>query len=82
MTTDNLWQRVRRKPFEPFRLNLSSGESYVIRHPEMIFLSRSSITVAVYEEGDRPGEALPAREVFISPLHVTSAEDLPVESAA
>ena len=82
MTTDNLWQRMRRKPFKPFRLHLSSGEIYDIRHPEMMLLSRNSITIAIYDEGDEPGDVLPAREVFVSPLHVTSAEDIPAETTA
>lgn len=80
-TPQNLWQRVRRKPFMPFRLHLSSGEAYDVRHPEMIAVSRSRIVISLHEKGQRD-EELPARQVLVSPLHVRSAEDLPVEAAA
>jgi hypothetical protein len=81
MTSDNIWSRVRRKPFKAFRLNTSDGKHYDILHPEMILLSKNSLTIAVYDKGDKPGETLPSREVFVSPLHVASLEDLPQRKA-
>ncbi len=78
MTTANLWDRIREKPFRSFRLHLSSGQSYDVRHPEFIAISRSRIVVSI-EEGP---DGLPERQVVISPLHVTSAEDIPAEATA
>ena len=36
---NELW---RRRPFKPFQLKLTNGESYVVRHPEHFMLLKSS----------------------------------------
>lgn len=77
MTSENMWARIRRQPFTPFRLNTSDGKGYEIAHPEMIKLSKNNVTVYFYESGADPESDLPAREIYISPLHVASLEDLP-----
>ena len=77
MTTDSLWTRIREKPFKPFRLLLSSGQGYDVRHPEFIAISKHRIVISIDEGADD----LPERQVVISPLHVTSAEDLPERPA-
>jgi hypothetical protein len=74
MTTDSLWTRIREKPFRPFSLHVSGGQSYPVRHPEYIAISKNRIVISI-EERDQPDE-LPDRQVVISPLHVTAAEDL------
>lgn len=33
------------EPFRPFRINMASGRTYDIRHPEVIQLGRSSLTI-------------------------------------
>ncbi|MEX0717035.1 MAG: hypothetical protein WD066_10620 [Planctomycetaceae bacterium] len=65
-----------RRPFQPFRLVMSSGQTYEIRHPEMSFLSRTSIFVGVDVE-----DGIPAEFRICSLLHVTAVEPLnaPVE---
>jgi len=68
---------MRRKPFKPFRINTSDGKHYNVVHPEMIYLSRNQVVVAIYDKGDVPGEDLPSRDIIISPLHVASVEDMP-----
>jgi len=68
---------MREKPFKPFRINTSDGKSYDIVHPEMILINKNRVTVAIYDEGEVPGEDLPSREAIISPLHVASVEDVP-----
>ena len=78
MTTTSLWDRIREKPFRPFRLHISSGQSYDVRHPEFIAISRNRIVVSIDEGPD----GIPERQVVISPLHVTSAEDVRTEAAA
>ena len=80
MTTESLWTRIRERPFRPFRLFLSSGQSYDVPHPEFIYVSRNRILVVIEVGAD----GVPNRDVVISPLHVTSAEDLaaPQEAVA
>ncbi len=70
-----------RQPFEPFRVRLSSGDSYEVRHPEMALLLRNGLYVAIPEAGDkRDNEGLPDRAVWCSLLHLAAIE--PVASSA
>jgi hypothetical protein len=82
MTADALFARLRRRPFVPFRLILSSGTTYDIMHPKMLFVSKSGLTVAIYDRDQRPSpEEIPLREALVSFLHVAATEDLPQPTA-
>ncbi len=81
MTADTLFARLRRRPFVPFRLILSSGTTYDILHPEMLFVSKSGLTVALYDRSQPSPDEVPEREVLVSFLHVAATEDLPQPSA-
>lgn len=77
MTADSLFQRIHRKPFVPFRLILSGGTSYDVLHPEMMFVTKSGITLAIYDKDQRPSpEEIPVREALVSFLHVPATEDI------
>ena len=79
MTADAVFARRRRRPFVPFRLVLSSGTAYDILHPEMLFVSKSGVTVATYDKGQQPSpEEIPVREALVSFLHIAATEDLPL----
>jgi hypothetical protein len=81
MNLDNLRERLRRQPFKPFRVHLSDGKSYDVLHPEMMLLTKSWVSIAIYDSTpDR--EAVPDRDVHISPMHITSTEDLPEKQSA
>lgn len=45
MTFRNFADYVSAEPFRPFRIKMASGQSYEIRHPEMILVGRSSVRV-------------------------------------
>jgi hypothetical protein len=70
MRAKELKERLQRQPFEPFRVVLSNGESYEVRHPEMALLLRGGIYVAV---PDAKGE-LPEVAAWCSLLHVAAIE--------
>lgn len=74
MTAQGLVVRLRRKPFIPFRLHLSGGTFYDVLHLEMILISKNGVTVALYEPGQSL-EEVPARDVLVSFLHITSVEE-------
>ncbi|HEY0009385.1 MAG TPA: hypothetical protein VGB55_11720 [Tepidisphaeraceae bacterium] len=81
MTADAVLARLRRRPFVPFRVILSSGTSYDILHPEMMFVSKSGLTIAIYDPGQRAApDEVPVREALVSYLHVAATEDLPQPS--
>jgi len=72
MTVQTFRELLTKQPFVPFRLIMSSGKSYEVRHPEMAWLTRTDILVGV----DETDEGVPAEFRICSLLHVTSIEPL------
>lgn len=72
MTVQTFRDLLTRRPFQPFRLVMSSGQTYEIRHPEMAFLTKSDILVGVGDTGD----GIPAEFRICSLLHVTTIEPI------
>jgi hypothetical protein len=72
MTADTFREILRRAPFEPFRVVMSSGESYNVMHPEMALVSARALVLAVPDNTHAEGEHL----VFCSYLHIAHIETL------
>jgi hypothetical protein len=72
MTVQTLRDLLATRPFRPFRLVMSSGQTYEVRHPEMAWLTRSDILVGI----DQTDEGVPAEFKICSLLHVTAVEPL------
>lgn len=72
MTVQTFRDLLRQQPFRPFRLVMSSGKTYDVRHPEMAMLTRTDILVGVGETK----EGVPAEFKICSLLHVTAIEPL------
>lgn len=78
MTAEAVYARLRRRPFAPFWLILSSGTTYDVLHPEMLFVSKSGVTVAIYDKDQQPSpDEIPIRESLVSFLHIAATDDLP-----
>jgi hypothetical protein len=46
--------------------------------PEMLFVSKSGLTVAIYDRDQPPSpDEIPMREALVSFLHIAATEDLP-----
>ncbi len=45
MTFGKLGEYVSAEPFRPFRIKMASGQTFDIRHPEMILVGRTSVRV-------------------------------------
>ena len=74
MRPNEIQEVLRRQPFQPFRVRLSTGQAYEIRHPEFAALNRFSLFV-----GDpATGEGLPDRMIQCDLLHVVALEPLEV----
>ena len=69
MSAAVLKDMLSRRPFEPFRVRLSSGDAYEVRHPEMALLLRTGLYVAVPD-----ADELPERAIYCSLLHVAAVE--------
>ena len=72
MTTQTFRDLLSQQPFKPFRLVMSSGERYEVRHPEMAMLTRTDILVGT----DIADDGVPAEFKICSLPHVATIEPL------
>ena len=47
----DLLQALRKRPFEPFRIHVSDGTAYDVRHPELVMVGLGSAVVGVPATG-------------------------------
>jgi hypothetical protein len=78
MTLQTFRHLLKKQPFKPFRIVMSSGKSYEIRHPEMAWLTRTDILVSLGEMDD----VTPAEYHTCSLLHVSSIEPVSLAASA
>lgn len=77
MTVQTFRELLARRPFQPVRLTLSSGQTFEIRHPEMALLTRTSILIGT----DLAEDGVPAEFKIVSLLHVASMQPLSNQAA-
>lgn len=77
MTAKRIMNYMTAEPFRPFRINMASGKSYDIRHPEMIQIGRTTATVFTWMSDDE--EEAKGREQELSIILIESVE--PLETA-
>ena len=76
MTATNFRDLLRQRPFRPFRLVMSSGEAYEVRHPELAWVLKNDILVGT----DIVADDMPAEFRICPLLHVATVEPLPAET--
>jgi hypothetical protein len=80
MTSGKILRYVTAEPFRPFRLSMASGKTYEIRHPEMVQIGKTTMTIFSYfGDGD---EVTKEREHEVSLLLVESIEPIDAKSIA
>ena len=72
MNVSALQTLIKKTPFEPFELVVSSGDRYVVKHPENCLLLRDKIVVAYSARPKR--DDLPEDFAILSYLHIAAAE--------
>jgi hypothetical protein len=77
MTVQTFREMFARRPFQPVKITLLSGQSYEIRHPEMALLTRTDLLVGV----DISSDGVPVEFKILSLLHVTAIEPLASQAA-
>jgi hypothetical protein len=77
MTVQTFRELLDQRPFKPFRLVMSSGQSYEVRHPEMALLTRSDMLVGTNVE-----DGVPAEFKICALLHVATVEPIDQGAAA
>lgn len=70
MPRSEVRKALREHPFEPFRIHLTNGMAYEVRHPEMALLTRHSVHVV---ELTKSGKATD-RVVKCDLIHVVALE--------
>ncbi len=77
MRSQDILKLLRAQPFRPFRISLSDGSKYDVRHPELALVEPSVVTIGVPGPGglNEPLE----RTVQMALLHINTTE--PLESA-
>jgi hypothetical protein len=78
MRPEDILVELRRQPFVPLLLRLSNGREYTVRHPDLVFVGRSSINVGT------PAPDLPAgvydHYEIVSLLHLARIIPMPTTS--
>ncbi len=74
MTAKRIVNYMTAEPFRPFRINMASGKSYDIRHPEMIQIGRTTATVFTWLSENE--EEAKEREQELSIILIESVEPL------
>lgn len=70
MRQDDLNEYLDRRPFQPFRLYLSTGAFVDIRQPQLTRITRSTLTIGLPIEGDQQ------RFLVIALVHIVWLEIL------
>jgi hypothetical protein len=73
MRAEELTELLRRQPFTPFRIHVTTGQAYDIRHPELVWVRRQCADVAINPD---PATGVIERSERVSLLHIVRAEDL------
>ena len=68
MAPDELRHTQHQKPFEPFRIVLSDGTTYDIRHPDLLWVGQRSAYVGLTGQ---PADTFFERSIKLDLLHVT-----------
>lgn len=78
MRRQEMLEAVRVRPFRPFRIRVSDGGTYDIRHPEVVMVTRTSAVVGLPE----PDTAPPAVQKYcvVDLLHITRLERIDTPS--
>lgn len=79
MGPEQLRQLLRRQPFVAIRLFMSDGTTYDVKHPEMAFVTRSTVEVGTEKE---TGSGIAEKVVYCSLGHIVRVEDVDGRAAA
>jgi hypothetical protein len=74
MRPEDFRDHLRKQPFQPFRLTLTDGRTYEVRHPELAMVGRTTAIIGL----TRPDEPEPVfdRQVTVSLLHIMQIEPI------
>jgi hypothetical protein len=74
MPPEELRGFLRAQPFRPFRVNLTDGRHFDVRHPDMMLVGVGFVVIGIPQP--READPLAERSVTLSTFHIVSAEAL------
>ncbi len=77
-TASQIKERLEEKPFRPFRIKMSNGETYDIQNHDAAWVLSNAVEIGI--DSDAEGFALKTRRCAI--LHIASIEDIQTPKAA
>lgn len=66
MRPEDLREFTRKKPFEPYRIHVTGGQTYDVHHPDQVIVLRSRVVVGVGGENGVPDHVEHAALVHIA----------------
>jgi hypothetical protein len=79
MRPEEVIELLRKRPFVPLRIHLTGGETFDIRHPELVLVLRGRVDIGV---GSDPTSGVLDRVEHCSLLHIVRIEELHSPSQA
>jgi hypothetical protein len=76
MRPDDLRDWLQVRPFAPFRIHVTNGVSFDVRHPDQAAVFRSTVNIAVPPSPGQPAGP-EVRPVTVALIHITYLEPLP-----
>jgi hypothetical protein len=71
MRAEDLLELLRARPFKPFRLYVTDGRTYDVRHPDQALVLRSRVILPL-----PAGSAVPEGSEHLALIHIIRAEEI------
>lgn len=72
MRPEDILQLMRARPFQPFRVSISDGSEFEVRHPELAMVGRATVVIGI--PGPEGPEGPLERFVNCALVHITRTE--------
>jgi hypothetical protein len=73
VTAEELRDTLKQQPFEPFRLVMTDGGRFEIRHPDLLWIGRRTAYVGLVGQ---PGQTFFERSVKVNLAHIVRVEPI------
>lgn len=77
MRPEDIREFTRRQPFIPYRIHITSGQTYDIYHPDQLIVLRSRVIIGV---GSR--DSVPEHSEPVALIHIVRLEELQSERSS
>lgn len=77
MRAEDLFELLRKRPLEPFRLYATNGRTYDVRHPDQMLVLKSRVILPLPS-----GAGVPEGSEHLALAHIVRAEVIPQTPAS